>query len=208
MINVVIVIPAQALRAGIRTLLAEQPEIEILAEAVSLDEVDALPNETDLLVTVEEAAAHPALPDLLAELDPPLALLLLGDQAHEAKALIDLPLRAWGMLSQESSAEELAAAVQALDLGLVVGAPKMIETLLEQLPVSNPEITLEEDLTARELEVLQGLVDGLANKQIALELGISEHTIKFHVSSIYSKLNAANRTEAARLGIQLGLISL
>ena len=65
-----------------------------------------------------------------------------------------------------------------------------------------------ESLTERELHVLQLLAQGLANKQIALALGISEHTVKFHVSGIYAKLGAASRTEAVRMGVRQGLITL
>ena len=65
---------------------------------------------------------------------------------------------------------------------------------------------LDDPLTSRELEVLQALAQGLANKQIALALGISDHTVKFHVSAIYSKLGVTNRTEAVRVGIQRGLV--
>ena len=65
-----------------------------------------------------------------------------------------------------------------------------------------------ESLTERETEVLQLLSQGLANKQIATSLGISEHTVKFHVSSIYTKLGATNRAEAVRLGVQGGLVVL
>jgi DNA-binding NarL/FixJ family response regulator len=70
------------------------------------------------------------------------------------------------------------------------------------------EDQLIEPLTERELEVLQQLAQGLANKQIALSLGISEHTVKFHISGIYSKLGATNRTEAVRLGVRRGLVVL
>jgi DNA-binding NarL/FixJ family response regulator len=65
-----------------------------------------------------------------------------------------------------------------------------------------------EQLTARELQVLQLLARGLANKQIALQMGISEHTVKFHVSSIYARLGVSSRTEAVRLGVQQGLVIL
>ena len=71
---------------------------------------------------------------------------------------------------------------------------------------NNHHAEIPVNLTAREHEVLTLLSDGLANKQISLELEISEHTVKFHVSSIYQKLNVSNRAEAVRLGIQLGLI--
>ena len=65
-----------------------------------------------------------------------------------------------------------------------------------------------EPLTAREMEVIQLMAQGLANKQIALALGISEHTVKFHLSSLYAKLGISSRTEAVKRGIELGLISL
>jgi DNA-binding NarL/FixJ family response regulator len=67
---------------------------------------------------------------------------------------------------------------------------------------------LVEQLTAREMEVIQLMAQGLANKQIALKLGISEHTVKFHLSSLYVKLGISSRTEAVKRGIELGLISL
>ena len=70
------------------------------------------------------------------------------------------------------------------------------------------EESLPEPLTAREKEVLGHMAEGLANKQIALVLGISEHTVKFHLSALYAKLGAASRTEAVKRGIELGLISL
>jgi DNA-binding NarL/FixJ family response regulator len=63
-------------------------------------------------------------------------------------------------------------------------------------------------LTERESEVLGLLAKGLANKQIAAALGISEHTVKFHVSSIYTKLNVTNRAEAVREGLRGGWIAL
>jgi len=65
-----------------------------------------------------------------------------------------------------------------------------------------------EQLTSRELEVLQLIADGLPNKSIAIRLGISDQTVKFHVSSIYGKLGAANRTDAVRLAVRRGLLAL
>jgi DNA-binding CsgD family transcriptional regulator len=70
------------------------------------------------------------------------------------------------------------------------------------------EESLIESLTAREKEVLQLMAEGLANKQIAMRLSISEHTVKFHLSSLYSKLGVSSRTEAVKRGLGLGLISL
>ena len=79
-------------------------------------------------------------------------------------------------------------------------------SLLDGMPQATSQA--EEVLTDREIEVLQLLAQGLANKQIAQTLNISTHTVKFHVSSIYNKLGATNRTEAVRNGVQNGLILL
>jgi len=65
-----------------------------------------------------------------------------------------------------------------------------------------------EALTSREIDVLQLLAEGLANKAIGVRLGISDQTVKFHVSAIYGKLAAANRTDAVRRAVRRGLITL
>ena len=102
-------------------------------------------------------------------------------------------------------------AVHALALGLVIAPPDILTALYApSMPRGIPQATetAEELLTEREVEVLQLLAQGLANKQIAQLLNISANTVKFHVSSIYNKLGATNRTEAVRLGLQSGLILL
>ena len=107
----------------------------------------------------------------------------------------------WGVLPTEASAEELIAAIHALSQRLIVGAPTLL--------FESENGTVERGpLTERESEVLGLLSKGLANKQIAAVLVISEHTVKFHVSSIYQKLNVTNRTEAVREGLRGGWIAL
>jgi NarL family two-component system response regulator YdfI len=69
-------------------------------------------------------------------------------------------------------------------------------------------VPLEEHLTPRELEVLDVLAEGLSNRAIAARLQISEHTVKFHISSIFAKLGAENRTDAVLRGVRRGLITL
>jgi DNA-binding NarL/FixJ family response regulator len=69
-------------------------------------------------------------------------------------------------------------------------------------------VPLEEHLTPRELEVLEVLAEGLSNRAIAQRLSISEHTVKFHVASIFAKLGAENRTDAVLRGVRQGLITL
>ena len=119
-------------------------------------------------------------------------------------------MSAWGVLSSEANADELAAGIAAVAEGLWVGAPGLVEGLM-RLPKggeSSGEEPLAEPLTAREKEVLQHMAEGLANKQIALALGISEHTVKFHINAILGKLNAQSRTEAVVRATRAGLILL
>jgi DNA-binding NarL/FixJ family response regulator len=107
------------------------------------------------------------------------------------------------------SAEELQASVGAVAEGLLAGSPEMIEPLLSRFqPADAEEDAPLEPLTERETQVLQLIAQGLANKQIAAALAISEHTVKFHVSTVFSKLGVNSRTEAVRLGVQKGLVSL
>ncbi|HEY3476503.1 MAG TPA: response regulator transcription factor, partial [Anaerolineales bacterium] len=128
------------------------------------------------------------------------ATLFLSDDPLNVREL-SRSYRVWGILPADASAEELTAAVHALAQGLIVGT----STLLFE---SESEPLSQGPLTDRESEVLGLLAKGLANKQIAVALGISEHTVKFHVSSIYAKLNVTNRTEAVREGLRGGWIAL
>jgi NarL family two-component system response regulator YdfI len=208
LIRVVILAPTLAVRAGLRTLLTADEHVEVAAEASDLSELDRLPPETDILVTLAEAAARPDLERLTLQVDPAPAVLLLSDEFLAAQDLAGLPLRAWGLLPLDATEEELLASIQALYQGLMVGAPAFLQPLLGRAIPTAAEDFLVEELTEREMEVLDLLAEGLANKQIALELSISEHTVKFHVSSIYTKLGATNRTEAVRIGARLGLIAL
>lgn len=120
------------------------------------------------------------------------------------------------MISPETTAEALQAAVHALSEGLVTASPGVLRQALAAgagngtltYPPGNGEEAAPDPLTERENDVLQRLAQGLTNKQIALALGISEHTVKFHVSSIYTKLGVSNRTEAARKGARRGWVPL
>jgi DNA-binding CsgD family transcriptional regulator len=137
------------------------------------------------------------------------SLLLLAADKSEIPSNFPDGLSSWGLLPLESTAEELVAALNALYEGLLVIAPAFAG--IDLLNISRPESPGDlpvELLTGRELEVLRHLADGLANKQIAAALGISEHTVKFHISSIYSKFGVSNRAEAVRFGLSHGLVPL
>src|SRR5579862_2638149 len=134
--------------------------------------------------------------------------------------LIDEPNVGWtaralqagvrAILPRESSENEIVSAVVAADRGLVLLDPEVTKELASQTRTvtSSSENGVDglEELTARELEVLRLMAEGFGNKQIATRLGISDHTVKFHISSILAKLSVSSRTEAVTQGIRMGLI--
>jgi len=214
-IRVIIVAPALAVRAGLRFLLeadagADVSDLAVVAEAASLAELDPVLPEAEILILADDTASARDLKAALSRFQEKIALLMLTENQAAARELASLNLRAWGVLTPEMSAEELLAALRALNEGLLVGAPALMPfDFAHPLFIENVDSDLPgEALTERETEVLQLLSQGLANKQIASVLGISEHTVKFHVSAIYTKLGATNRAEAVRLGVRSGLVTL
>jgi DNA-binding NarL/FixJ family response regulator len=213
-IRVAVAAQALALRAGLSTLLSAGEAVEVVAEAASLPELEPLLPEVDVLVLATSRPPSLIGLDRLPSEEASPAVLLLTDDVKAASALAGL--RPWGILPQEASAEELLAAVAALHEGLIVVSPSLAGEAIERLVglgeagrLTQAEAEAPaEALTERERQVLQLLAQGLANKQIAASLSISEHTVKFHVSGIYAKLGAASRTEAVRLGVQQGLVVL
>ena len=175
---------------------------------------------------------------LVADLDTPasaaamLAFLQDAPAGEGSVALIDDPDPAWvrralrasihAIISRDSTAEDMQMALQAAEAGFVLLHPTSVQGLLQNNALAEindisgegiaqedlaPEDMIE-DLTARESEVLRLVSMGLGNKEIAARLAISEHTAKFHISSILSKLHAGSRTEAVSLGIRKGLIPI
>jgi len=209
-ISVWIVASSAALRIGLRTLVQQDEALDVIGDSAFLAEFANSSTSADVLVLadVQPVPADLSLNRQAGQEMP--ALLLVTDQLQPYLSLLGLPWRAWGMLLPEADSGELRAAIHALDAGLLVGDPTLLKPLLDHpfSSLTRDDDDLIEPLTARELEVLQLLAQGMANKQISLALGISEHTVKFHVSSIYSRLGVTNRTEAVRVGFQRGLISL
>jgi DNA-binding NarL/FixJ family response regulator len=170
---------------------------------------------------------------LVADLETPASAAAMIDFLEDAPAgtgsvaLIDDPDPAWvrsalnasihAILSRDANIEDMQLALQAADAGFVLLHPTSVQGLLQSNSIAEiDEISVEgiahedllEDLTARESEVLRLVSMGLGNKEIAVRLAISEHTAKFHISSILSKLHAGSRTEAVSLGIRKGLIPI
>ena len=205
-IRIAILAPTLAGRVGLRTLLGVSDAIQIVIETADPATLQNYEwDDVDVLVLQGEETLNELAPLWISEAKP--GILWISDDPQAAKILRGLPLSAWGLLSSEASSEELLAAVHALHQGLIVAPRRHLEPLwIDNLPEETDDLI--EQLTPRETEILELLAQGLANKQIALELEISEHTVKFHVSSIYAKLGATNRMEAVRMGLQLGLITL
>lgn len=118
-----------------------------------------------------------------------------------------------GLLSRTTDGAQLAAAALAVGQGLLVFDPELLPA--PALPVAGQstdgaggDSAPIEQLSARELDVLRGMAEGLSNKQIARSLGISEHTVKFHINAILGKLDAQSRTEAVVRATRAGLILL
>jgi len=135
---------------------------------------------------------------------PESALVVIADDPGLSGVADALRSGVRAVLSRHSSASQIGAAIEAAAAGFVVLQPGDLDGLL-----INPQpASLAEPLTPREVEVLGMLAEGQSNKSIAHRLGISEHTVKFHVTSIMGKLNAGSRTEAVTQGIRQGLIML
>src|SRR5215467_2464625 len=126
-------------------------------------------------------------------------LYLLSDDSFQPRELAGKNT----VLSRNASAQQIRAAALAVAAGLQIAPTK------SSAPAENEtELAFVEPLTDRELRVLNLVADGLSNPQIARLLSISRNTVKFHVSSIISKLGATSRTEAVTIGVKRGLIIL
>ena len=126
--------------------------------------------------------------------------------ADESSAAQAWAAGARGILARDVDGETLGSALDAVARGLAVIGPEMASAL-RPAPV-DPLLMPITELTPREAEVLGLVADGLPNKAIAQRLSISEHTVKFHVNAVMSKLGAQSRTEAVTRATRMGLISL
>ena len=198
MIRVAILAPALALRIGLHEVLRGLPDVEMLADS-------ALPQEAPP-ADVWVVTSADFIDEMNEEQSPPL--LLVTGNPQEAARLAGWPV--WGALPLDASAEEFSAVLHALAEGLWAGSPALVSGLLERhrLPMLEEAEQVVDPLTERERQVLQLTAQGLANKQIAASLEISENTVKFHLSSLYAKLGVTSRTEAVRAGARRGWVVL
>jgi two-component system, NarL family, response regulator YdfI len=208
-IRVLIGARSEVVRAGLASLLTADPRFQVVG-TFSIDD----------LTRVEDLQPEVVLLDLDSPSDESLSaaiqsagalvnsslMILTEDPESLAVDVLGSGLRA--ILPRYATPEEIIAGIQAAATGLVALHPDIFDSMLSRIrPGQQSELDPSgQILTPREIEVLRMIADGLGNKEIASKLSISDHTVKFHISSIFAKLSASNRAEAVTLGIRHGLI--
>jgi DNA-binding NarL/FixJ family response regulator len=195
-------------RAGLIHLLESYPDLQVVGQAA--DGVQAVSETLELgpqvVLMDAQLPAGQSLEALrqIKQLNPDTAVLLLSAQDREDYLYETLRAGANGYVLKDIAPEELARAIHAVARGEVLVQPQLAGKLLSRFGrEGRPPY---ETLTARELEVLRLLAQGLRNKEIAARLYVSERTVSFHLANIYQKLSVSGRTEALRKALDQGLI--
>jgi two-component system, NarL family, response regulator YdfI len=211
-IRVFIVAASSLARVGLQSLVAART-VEVVGSVPNFETLAAQWADVDADVILIEASGQQfeSILDTLtaSEIAAEAAIAILADHSEQALFARALRTGVRAILPSDIAPEQLVAALEAATAGLVVMHPAEVDaTFPAAEPASRALAELAEPLTPRESEVLQMLASGLANKEIAARLAISDHTVKFHVASILGKLGAGSRTEAVSLGIRRGLVLL
>jgi NarL family two-component system response regulator LiaR len=212
-IRVMIVDDHTVVRSGIRYSLLAFPDLELVAEAgngrEAVELCDRLWRSSALPDVILMDMVMPEMDGIAATqaiLEQHLEVHVVALTSFESGALVREALRAGaiGYLLKDVSIDEMADAIRAAHAGEGTLTPAAARALVTE--VQGRQV-LGDDLTDRELEVLALVVEGMSNQQIAQQLSISLSTARSHVSTILSKLAAANRAEAAALAVQHGLVA-
>src|ERR1035438_9035896 len=205
-IRIAIAATSAVRRAGLESIIRSHAEFQLAGSFGSVASLAPFARNSELDVIVIDSTIH----DLLLEPTSEAAIVLLTEvsDARSISRLLRSGVRA--ILSRESEPDDVLSAIFAVYDGLVLLSMPTAESLAavfgdQPLQV---EDELSEEIPSRETDVLRMLAEGLVNKDIAARLGISEHTVKFHISSILDKLGASTRTEAVTRGIRRGLIPI
>jgi two-component system, NarL family, response regulator YdfI len=223
-ITVQIVGASAVVRAGLAALIGADERFEVLGSFATVreaqDEIELAERPPDLIIAeLGDSSSHEIFDRATTtegtEIDGPAVVALI---ANGQQKLVASLLRAGvsAVLPNTATAEEILAAVEAALAGLIVLPRDALEIFEETPPTqeanhASTALDLElltETLTPRERQVLDMMAEGFGNKEIAWRLQISEHTVKFHVSSILGKLGASSRTEAVTQGLRRGLIMM
>jgi DNA-binding NarL/FixJ family response regulator len=204
-------------RAGLESIIRASPDLSVVGIASDINTLAALiaAHSPDVVLMELEIQDDEPVPEKLVVLNAVAtsvpAIVVLADDLQVDWTIEALRLGIRAVLPRSATAQEILHTVMTAAAGLVVLHQDIVDALLSVLPsIGRPvdDAAPVQALTSREIEVLGMLAEGLGNKAIARRLGISEHTVKFHVSSIFTKLNASSRTEAVTLGARQGLIML
>jgi len=206
MLDIWIMAASPARRDWLLRAIEPEPGIRVAGTAPTFAFLRSLAGErpADLAVVDLHSPIDPtAARDWILELLNSMPILLLAAEPEPLIFNRMLNEKSGGMLPADASSEQVVQAIKSIASGLLVFDASLIHRGASAL-----DETLAEPLTTREREVLGLLADGLPNRELAGRLGISEHTIKFHIRSILAKLGATSRTEAVSRGLRSGLIEL
>jgi DNA-binding NarL/FixJ family response regulator len=214
-IDVLIADDQDMVRAGFRMILEAEPDLRVVAEAADgAQAVDAARRTRpavvvmDIRMPVLDGIA--ATRKLLAELDPPPYVVIVTTFDDDENLYEALRAGASGFLLKNSPPEQLAEAVRAVAAGEGLLSTSVTRRVIGELarrsPAQAPRPAALEELTAREVEVLQLLARGLSNSEIAAELVITPGTAKTHVGRILMKLGLRDRVAAVVFAYDTGLV--
>jgi DNA-binding NarL/FixJ family response regulator len=199
-------------RAGLEALL-ERGGFQVVASGTTSEPLDgelgaAAEAEVILLHLTGPTETWPAV---LEHLLPIPVVVLLDDVVDADRAVRTLDAGARVLLARDATEEEIVAAIDAASVGLIAMSARLAGQMLAHRDAHPPSVgppELAPQLTPRERQVLGMLAEGLPNKIIAARLGISEHTVKTHLTALFDKLGVSTRAEAVARGARLGLLLL
>jgi DNA-binding NarL/FixJ family response regulator len=207
-IRILIVDDHSVVRQGLQMFLRLDPELELVGEArnglEAVEQARRLKPDVVLMdIMMPKMDGIEATRVIRQEL-PETEVIALTSVLEDEKVFAAIRAGAIGYLLKDTEAAELRHSIKAAAAGQVQLSPQAAARLLQEERKAQPPV---EELTPRELDVLQLVAEGLANKEIAHQLNIGEKTVKTHVSNILSKLGVLSRTQAAVLAVQKGLVS-
>lgn len=211
MIRILISDDHAVLRHGLRLILQSAPDITVIGEtgtgADAVTQAIALTPDVVLMdLDLPDMSGIEATQRIRAAC-PETRVLILTVSDRKSDFLGALKAGARGYLLKSMESREVLDAIRRVAEGEAVLPPKLAARLLDDLAEPAPSAPIAEELTERELEVLNQLAQGLGNKEIATALNISENTVKTHVRSILAKLGVRSRTEAATHALRGGMVS-
>lgn len=211
-IRILLVDDHAIVRKGLRALLAEIDDIEVVGEAAdgqqAINQAAALHPDVILMDIVMPNMDGIEATQQITRQQPEARVLALTSFAADDKLFPAIKAGALGYLLKDSDPEELLQAIRQVHRGESSLHPRIARKLLHELGRPSPQLPTPESLTMREIEVLRFVAQGWSNQQIADEMSIAEVTVRTHVSHILNKLHLANRVQATLYALREGITSL